>query len=202
MNTKDKKILSIFAHREDFILFGWPVVQDKSVHHLLYVIVDEAIEIINKICHNENIQFLGDANLKNRFSFQLDKMQRKTYDKILGKLKFIIENEKPDILFTHNPMGEYGHGDHKFLFELICNNFDLPIIITDILVESSHCIYYKNIPKNCKHFYKKKLYEIEPDMDFYKRNKRLYKAVGMWTNNKKITIKDYPKKTSLYLVKD
>ena len=202
MNTKDKKILSIFAHREDFILFGWPVVQDKSVHHLLYIIVDEAIEIINKICYDENIQFLGDANLKNRFSFQLDKKQRKTYDEILKKVKFIIDNEKPDMLFTHNPMGEYGHSDHRFLFELIYNNFDLPIIITDILVESSHCVYYKNIPKSCKHFYKKKLYEIEPDIDFYKRNKRLYKAIGMWTNNKKITIKDYPKRTSLYLVKD
>jgi len=200
--NKNKKILSVFAHREDFILFGWPVVQDKSVNHLLYVIVDEAIEIINKICHDENIQFLGDANLENRFSFQLDKMQRKIYEKILNKLKFIIENEKPDMLFTHNPMGEYGHSDHKFLFELIYNNFDLPIIITDILVESSHCVYYKNIPKNCKHFYKKKLYDIEPDLEFYKRNSRLYKAIGMWTKNKKIIEKKYPKKVSLYLVKD
>ena len=200
--NKNKKILSVFAHREDFILFGWPVMQNKSVNHLLYVIVDEAIEIINKICHDENIQFLGDANLKNKFSFQLDKMQRKTYENILDKLKFIVENEKPDILFTHNPMGEYGHSDHKFLFELIYNNFDLPLIITDILVESSHCIYYKNTPKNCRHFYKKKLYDIEPNMDFYKRNSRLYKAIGMWTNNKKITINSYPKKVSLYLIKD
>ena len=59
MEISNKKILSVFAHREDCILFGWPVLQNKSINHILYVIAKEAIEVINKVCENESINFLG-----------------------------------------------------------------------------------------------------------------------------------------------
>ena len=42
-----------------------------------------------------------------------------------------------DYVFTHNPYGEYGHLDHKFLFDLVIKNTKKDVIISDIQIPSN-----------------------------------------------------------------
>ena len=44
-----------------------------------------------------------------------------------------LKKKECDFVFTHNPMGEYGHIDHKMIFELMYNRVDKPLLITDLL---------------------------------------------------------------------
>jgi LmbE family N-acetylglucosaminyl deacetylase len=195
------KTLSIFAHHEDYILCGYPVLQDKSMEHLLLLMTSIGIDVNREICNAENINLVGSMGLDNRFSFQLDKKQQPRRDKIVDTIKKIIDEHKPDYLFTHNPMGEYGHADHKFLFSIIYNTFDLPLLITDIMTYSSHCVYYEAIPKDCKWAYREKMFDVIPDREFYTRNKNKLKQNKMWTKN--IEIADtFPKKAAVYILKD
>jgi len=202
MINDGSKILCIFAHREDHVLFGWPILQNKKYERLLYLITFEALEINQEICKNENINFLGNAGLDNKFGLQQNMALPGKYKTIVKKLTKIIEAFKPDFIFTHNPMGEYGHCDHKLLFSVIYNTFNIPILITDVLVKSSHCIRYDEIPKDCQWCYKLKIGEIEPDMEFYKRNRKLFLSRGLWTSSVSFILSQHPKKVSLYLTNE
>ena len=71
MNQLNKKnrILSIFAHREDHIVFGWPILQRKDDNKVyLLTCVNEHCEIIKASCILEDVIYVGNCGLKNGFA--------------------------------------------------------------------------------------------------------------------------------------
>ena len=57
-----------------------------------------------------------------------------------------------DAVFTHNPFGEYGHIDHKVLFDIVLTNSRKDIIITDIQ-QASNWQRRVDIDKRIKRLY-------------------------------------------------
>ena len=132
---KNKRILGIFAHREDFIVCGWPIFQDQEIQRGLVICTNDGEKPVIEVCENEDIHFYETVGLENRFSYMgPDSNLRKYHLMIHNAIHAAITLMKPDFIFTHNPMGEYGHYDHTILFRLLYNYFPRQnIIISDHL---------------------------------------------------------------------
>ena len=208
------KVLCVFAHPDDEVLFGFPVLQEKSLDRHLIILTsgherhgDKPIKALKEICSNEGINFYEVAGLSNQFyrlpyrydDFVLSnaaKMVNDIVDKAIAEIR-------PDFIMTHNPMGEYGHGDHKLCFELIATNPNVKnLIITDTALKDIH-ISYDKVPKVYQqNYYRKENYYMtsQIDMDFFNRCLEVYKKHGVWTGRQDTP---YITKANLYhLLKD
>jgi len=193
------KILNIFAHCDDHIIFGWPVLQNKEYEKSLLVITVPGQTAVLKSCTEMKTKYLGNTLLNNKFSIQLKQPLYDAVNMIRDKIKICINEIKPDYIFTHNPMGEYGHYDHQLLFDIVYNLVEsIPVLITNILVKSQCWLSKETIPKQYQALYHNKIDTIEPDIDFYKRQADIFKEEKVWTTNQYFNFPLYPKETSLY----
>ncbi len=199
----NKRILGIFAHREDFIVFGWPVFQNENIKRSLLVCTNDGNKPIAEICKNENIDWFSTVGLDNRFSYMGGGSNlRKHHLEIMEAVHSAIALTKPDMIFTHNPMGEYGHYDHTMVFRLLYNYFPQQnIIISDITANSTYTVPVNEPQRLYERLYSNKLCDVEPDKEFYGRNANVFKKHSLWTNNKGLNPPVYPNKAGLYLLR-
>ena len=205
-NSKHK-ILSVFAHREDHIVFGWPVLQNagEKTKVSLLTCVNEHCEVIKTSCILGDIKYIGNCGLNNGFAsphknILKNKHLPNNYDFLKDEISAAVRKIKPDFIFCHNPIGEYGHYDHRMVFEVVFNEFTLPTIITDITAKSSYYQYHEKMPQMFEHYYRDKIGEVEPDIGYYNRNKELFEKQNIWTENDNLNPPIYPKKAGLYVV--
>ncbi len=199
-----KKILGVFAHREDFVVFGWPIFQNENIKRSLLVCTNDGEKPISEVCENEEINYYGTVGLDNRFSYMGGGSRlREHHLRIVDSIHSAIALTRPDYIFTHNPMGEYGHYDHTMLFRLVYNYFPKQnIIITDIMANSRYTVPVQEIPRLYEGLYREKICEVEPDHKFYKENGDIFKKYDLWTHNKELHFPTYPvKPAGLYLLK-
>jgi len=198
------KVLGIFAHREDQIVFGWPIFQDRTIDRYLIICADDSDKRgqkpLQQSCDHEGIQLIKCLNFPNVFfqiTKQTNKISLKEIAEILQKVVAETVNKvRPDYIFCHNPFGEYGHFDHRLVFEIIYNSFlNQSILITDICAYSSGTLATRTIPRMWQGFYanSKKFGIVKPDHNFYKRNKAIYEQFEMWTGNQYLNLPIYPK---------
>ena len=181
------KVLAYFAHIEDHICFGWPLMQDKSVERYLVTGTCDGDGALQKSCDDAGIHLLETLGFPPGF-------YRKTHSAdgfdevsatqlIYESLHRNIKKVKPDYIFTHNPWGEYGHHDHRLFFETIYG-WGVPTLVTDI-VASSGCFpppkwqMYKTL-------YTETHSTVEADCDFYSRQAEILKKDGQWTHNESL----------------
>ena len=195
------KILCVFAHHEDHIIFGWPIFQDHRFKRFLLTCSWDAQDVVSEGCKRENVTSLGTVGIENGFSYRVEK-PIESYKVVLAKIQESVEKVKPDYIFTHNPMGEYGHLDHQFLFKLIYNEFpQQQLLVTDILIASPAYPEFKIIPRLFKHLYEEKIEDAVPDIEFYKRNTRLFDTRGVWDLHLIFNLPEYPREGfSLFLI--
>ncbi len=65
---------------------------------------------------NWNNPVVTDAGLK---VFRNQEKYRENFKKIIDKLESIIDQY--DVIYTHNPWGEYGHEEHVSVFKAVCS---------------------------------------------------------------------------------
>jgi len=170
------KVLGIFAHCDDEVVCGWPVLQNNNYERHLFIIAtrERGYSALRAICEKEGINLIEHVGFKNRFS------SLQTND-----VKTIIENAVtkvlPDFIFTHNANGEYGHIDHLYLHNLVVNKYAMQyrVVTSDIKIRSE--IWPKRLVKRKGHFT-----IIERDNDFWDRCKAEYEKKNCWTTNKYI----------------
>ena len=77
-------------------------------------------------------------------------------------------------IWTHNPWGEYGHIQHKLVYQVVKEITDKPI-------------YCNMIDKNeaGEEYYNRKSFEIKFDNDFFEKVKKIYVKNKCWTGFKK-----------------
>lgn len=204
------KVLGIFCHPDDEILAGWPVFQLNAYERYLMICCDDFYrkgpsrrEALRRVCKQEGITLIRTLSENNNFyslpTRRAAGLLTDSINRIIGAMERCIRNIKPDYIITHNPVGEYGHGSHRLLFELVSQNiFAENILITDICEESNHRSH-NGIPKFVYDtVYKDKLIGIKHlDSDFYNRCKEVYDKYQAWTWSKEPV-----SECGLYLIKD
>jgi len=193
-----KKVLGIFAHPDDEVLFGWPIFQsDEYEKHLIICCDDVArkgqcrYNALQEVCKQENIwleSILAEDN--NFYALPTRRAEYLLTDSILkikSILESVIEEIKPDFIFTHNPVGEYGHGSHRLLFEIVSQHPLVEnLLVTDICEKSNHRSH-DDIPSIVwDAYYEEAKRELPQEMDeaFYMRCRSIYNKYNAWTWNK------------------
>lgn len=176
------KILGIFAHPDDEVIFGWPIFQQYHIEkHLICVTgSDSRLRCLN--------QLSGKCN----FSWESPRIKDGEIHKNIPAFEIFvenaIENAHPDFIFTHNPHGEYQHPDHISIFNALYNMDSVKnMLITDIRISVKSKKY--NIPSTNLEFsqeeidkyYMNEFSTSSIDEDFYNLAKRIYDSENAWT---------------------
>jgi len=213
MMLKNSKILCIFAHPDDEVIFGWPIMQNPNLNKSLIICAGKrkGRDALREVCIRENINLVNTLKLPNTFyalPFRRAEVKLKDVLKIINNAitKELYINEY-DFVFTHNPVGEYGHGDHRLIFELVTQHpLVQNVLVTDIIEQDAgKChrnaekipayvekIYYESAKKICK---------VSLDVNFYFRCQTIYQKHKAWTWHRELT-RNYPiSSTRLFRVK-
>lgn len=187
------KITMILAHPDDEVIFGWPVLQDTSVEKNLLICSSDKDNPKRQWCSHRKLPLLELCDnlgvdvkcLDHPSSFY-------TSDSRSGKLREVCESIGDfvqthcdgDVVFTHNPYGEYGHMDHVLVFNIVLKTVGVPIWFTDIVLESN---WYSGdfLPCRMKSlFYADKMKDAVLDDSFYSRCRAYYDKHKVWTWDK------------------
>lgn len=185
----DRRVLMVYAHCDDELVCGWPVLQDPLiVKELLIVSSDEGNDQRRRFAHRKQVtrelcRSLGipvrvlaydsDFYRLDHRSGQLANFEREVLDE--------IGNRHFDAVMTHNPFGEYGHFDHKFVADLLLRRGIPELITTDIVMQSD---WTSIVPERGAYFERigaEPIGNAHLDADFYLRIQRFYETRGVWT---------------------
>ena len=95
-----------------------------------------------------------------------------------------VERFTFDYIFTHNPHGEYGHLDHKFVSNLLFRTAPCPLLITDITLIADWTHMEPTSARYATTFYRNLLETTEVNEAFYRKIMEFYKTRGVWTWSK------------------
>ena len=208
----------VVAHPDDEILFGWPVFfNDKFKKCILMCSTDEnnterswcvhRKKPLQEICDKEDIPLFCLPNNSSFYNTQTRRPKhlprneygdsqapfRKKCDEISS---FIIEYEnKFDYIFTHNPFGEYGHMDHKLIFDIVIKTTTKPVLITDINMSSNWSKKIKKLDKIKKMCYNEFYSSCNLDLSVFAKYKSFYEKHGVWTWSREV-----PTNCNLFLI--
>ena len=190
-----KKVLGIFCHPDDEVLFGWPIFQSDEYEKHLVICCDDSLrnrpgrkKALQEVCKQENINLVSCLSEDNNFyalpTRRADYLLTDAINRINVQIEKAIIKTNPDFIFTHSPVGEYGHGSHRLLFEIVSQHpLVKNLLITDICEESNHRSS-KEIPKFIwDRFYSENLWRENAILDegFYLRCRAAYNSYNSWT---------------------
>lgn len=132
----------VLAHPDDEVIFGWPVFFGPYERKLVICSSDEnnpkrqwcahRKNALKEVCEHENVEFECLPHDSGFYSITGRKGKLAAFcDDVASRLE-----GDHDVVFTHNPVGEYGHADHKLLFDIVISRSNKPVWYTDICVKT------------------------------------------------------------------
>ncbi len=183
------KVKIIMAHPDDEIIFGWPIFQAGNIEKEILICSSDANNpsrqwcahrkyVLFDICKNFNIPV---KCLDYDSEFYKMETRQESMSRMQDDVANHVKETEADYILSHNPIGEYGHFDHRMLFDIIINNSEIPILISDICININWPSYDK-IPKRVwERYYSEKIGDYELDMDVYKYCENYYREKKAWT---------------------
>lgn len=167
------------AHADDEIIFGYPYLQQRDhTRSLLVCSTDRSrlnprVPTLQGICDDLDIG-LHLFEAESGF-YKLEPAPLRDFCKGVGDL---IASLAPnfDLVFTHNPHGEYGHHDHRLIFDVVSSAAPRPIVYTDIRIENGW-----HLPPVNPLYYRHRIGEATLDADLYRRCRDAYRRAKSWT---------------------
>lgn len=184
-----KHVLMVFAHCDDELVCGWPILQNAQVRKSLIIVSSDRHNrqrqwcshrkfATQDLCRSLGIECLildYDSDFF-RYDHRSGKLAGLEQDILRSICKFSF-----DYLFTHNPYGEYGHLDHIFISNLLMRSASHPLLISDLQMPSD----WTNVPPSSRRyartFYDNPVAETVIDYPFYRSVSKLYETRGVWT---------------------
>lgn len=190
------KILIVVAHPDDEILWCWPVLQNPKNERSVIAISDNRGDAsltpfhgLGKMLGYET-QCLGfPPNFYSLPTRNAPVTLPRSVNIIRQALAIKIEEYKPDLIFTHNPWGEYGHGDHRLTAELVYTSGHPRIWTTNICIKNKSHVSYEQIPGHFKSMLRfladketgKQIDPVRIDLQFYKLGANTYQQYQVWS---------------------
>lgn len=188
-------ILMILAHPDDETIFGYSVLQKRNNDRITLLTMSHnrakygsgPEDALKEVCEINQIHLLDLPKRETNF-YRLppryaDLVLPDVIDSFKSSIELAIELSRPDFIFTHNPMGEYGHGDHRMLFNSV-SMFNFPLMLTDICFSNRCHLSSDKIP----YIYASTLYadytqkdECELDTNWYNAMKKIYEKHKAWS---------------------
>jgi hypothetical protein len=185
------KVLMVIAHADDEIIFGWPILQDSKIEKQILCCSSDRYNEERKWCSHRGDVFKSIyKNLGincNCLDYNSEFYRMETRKESLSKMQEdIVNNIKKfdfDYIFTHNPLGEYGHLDHKMTFDTIfASDINKPILYTDICFKTNWPSCSKIPERYVKPFYHTCFLDnCSLDINRYSQIENEYRKSGVWT---------------------
>jgi len=171
------------AHPDDEVIFGWPLL--KEVSSILICSNDKTHSERAGCQRGKALEDVGrllgipvkSLDYNSRF-YQLLQI-----DGTLAQFQNLVQlgiDFKTDAVFTHNPVGEYGHMDHILVHLTLCR-LRMPMIFSDIYLPMGW-LNFEGFPRklmpdreSISHI------GLEVDMDLFRKCKAIYDSYGAWT---------------------
>jgi len=207
------KVLGVFAHPDDEVIFGWPIFQDHSIDRHLMICVDDyekygSIKIlaVREVCATEGIT-LDWVERSDGKHFKMIRRPEdplftiRKIDSLIIRISRIANEVNPDYVFTHNFWGDNGNSEHKFISEIVinhCLNYD--ILLTNRCEFNKAWLSYETIPRMHQRFFtaENMFKKCILDANFYTRCKAIYDKYKVWTGNTSVPPKYPEKESTLY----
>lgn len=191
--AKEMRILMVMAHPDDEVIFGWPIIQEREHDVTLLTLSHNRerhgvgpIPALEEVCNLNQIHLVPAKRLENNFYRLPPRFEENTLPKAIEHLRRCIQVAvdvyRPEYIFTHNPWGEYGHGDHRYTFSLVVG-FDIPLLMTDICTPNVCHLSYKKKPTFWDHYFKsaEQIVPEELNLVWYNEMKDIYMRHKAWS---------------------
>lgn len=186
------RVLMIMAHCDDEIVCGWPIMQDPAIKKTILMVSSDRHNTERKWCAHRKFVFIDlcrklgiDAKV-----LDLDSSFHATPARGGGLLAVerhiaaaLDDVRSHDFVFTHNPFGEYGHLDHKYLFHTTAQLATRPLIVTDICMQSDWSSANAMTDRMRSMYFRECIGDAVLDKAFYARVKQKYELSNVWTWN-------------------
>lgn len=209
MSDDRKKVLCVFAHPDDEIIWGWPILQNEAFRKELIICSNDRFNRKKKgyshrvlsleaLCRDLEIPlhcFDYDSGFarypqrpkrsKNIFA-QIRRIFRPdppSLYRMAEALREEIASRSYDYLFTHNPWGEYGHMDHvvtHLIVAQLAGERGCALLQTDMR-KQMNWLPGINAPVKRLGWHDRFLENCVCDRSFFEHCKRFYTDSGVWT---------------------
>ena len=186
------KVLCVFAHPDDELIWGWPVIQDAEIERHLITVSDNrpgyasAAEALQEVCSTLDVR-VECLHYQSEF-YRLPirnavmTLPMLTSD-LVSKIQMTTLRVQPDYIFTHNPFGEYGHGDHRLVFSVISSFIEnKPIVFSDACQQNKCHVSFESIPPRLRQLYfLNELGRYRMNQSWFDIRSSIYKKHNAWS---------------------
>lgn len=187
----NKSITMVMAHPDDEILWGWPIFFDDSYDVKIIMCSTDANnperewcrrrkEPLQELCQRYNVQLTCIDYNSGFYKTPSRQANPPLLADVYSDIATRVAEIKTDYIFSHNPIGEYGHFDHRMLFNICLENANVPVLITNMCMESNWPSY-EQLPNNLKIFYQRQIKKCSMPVAEYREARKLYADAGVWT---------------------
>lgn len=188
------KVLCVFAHPDDELIWGWPILQDTEIERHLITVSDNhtgyggrAREALQEVCNSAGVHLVECMGFPSEYYRLPIRNDQFTLSMLTTKVILTIQEAllriQPDFILTHNPFGEYGHGDHRLLFNIVTSFIEgLPIVFTDACQwNKCHVSFNKIPPRILKAYFSQPLERYRLNHSWLDIHSLFYKNHNAWS---------------------